>query len=190
MEAIKRLASSGYTFKVVLVGDGYLRPELEALIAEWKLEDFVELTGWASGAVVRQKILESRALVLPSFAEGLPVVIMEALALNRPVISTCIAGIPELLGNDICGWLIPSGSIDSLTQTMAKVMNTSTEVLAVMGQAGAERVAKEHDAAVEAQKLVKLFCNSFDATMGTLRSEDMPVAVVSLVSDVSAIQNS
>ena len=57
-------------------------------------------------------------MVLPSFAEGLPVVIMEALALGRPVISTYVAGIPELVEPGVCGWLVSAGSIEALTDKM------------------------------------------------------------------------
>ncbi|MBT9317464.1 glycosyltransferase [Leptothoe spongobia] len=190
LEAVKQLADKGYQFKVVLVGDGELRSELEDLIAEWKIEEFIEITGWASGAVVREKILESRALVLPSFAEGLPVVIMEALALQRPVLSTCIAGIPELLGNDTCGWLIPSGSVEALAKSMAKVINTPIEVLETMGQAGAQCVAREHDAAIEAKKLVNLFHNRPDSALEAVKAKEVNPSAVSLVTNASLAQNS
>lgn len=190
LESIKQLADKGYQFKVVLVGDGELRSELEALIDEWKIQEFVEITGWASGAVVREKILESRAFVLPSFAEGLPVVIMESLALQRPVISTCIAGIPELLGNDICGWLIPSGSVNALTEAMTKVIDTPVGVLETMGKAGAQCVAREHDAAVEARKLVHLFRGEPISTVEVIKSKEVSSSTVSLVANASVVQNS
>lgn len=188
LESVKRLASSGYTFKVVLVGDGYLRPELEALIAKWKLEDFVELIGWASGSTVREKMLESRALVLPSFAEGLPVVIMESLALKRPVISTCIAGIPELLGNNSCGWLITAGSVEALTEAMTQAIHLSTDALEAMGQAGAERVAKDHNAAIEAQKLVKLFQNTLERASVAESPQKTNTATANFATEARAAQ--
>ena len=181
LAAIKQLVDKGHQFKVFLVGDGELRPELEKLITEWEIEDYVEITGWASGAAVRQKILESRALVLPSFAEGLPVVIMEALALQRPVISTYIAGIPELLGNDSCGWLIPSGNVEVLVEAMLKVINAPTSVLKEMGQYGARQVKQHHSAIIEARKLVHLFHNPISTNKETIISEisHTPVAEVS-----------
>lgn len=189
MEAIKQLADGGYKFKVVLVGDGELRAELEELIAKWKIEDFIEFTGWASGPVVREKILASRALVLPSFAEGLPVVIMEALALKRPVISTYIAGIPELVGNGVCGWLIPSGSVTALTKAMAQTINASVETLETMGQVGAERVAKEHDATTEAQKLVNLFHCHLEFARKLINSQEFSAKSANLMTEAEAAQN-
>ncbi|MBE9067343.1 glycosyltransferase family 4 protein [Leptolyngbya cf. ectocarpi LEGE 11479] len=171
LEAVKQLADRGYRFKVVLVGDGELRCELENLIAKWKIEDFIEITGWASGAIVRDKILESRALVLPSFAEGLPVVIMEALALGRPVISTYIAGIPELLGHNICGWLIPSGNVDALVEAMSKVIHEPISVLEDMGHFGAKQVSQQHNASIEARKLLHLFQDPVNTEKETIISE-------------------
>ncbi len=69
----------------------------------------MRITGWISNDQVRNEILAARALVLPSFAEGLPVVIMEAMALGRPVISTFVAGIPELVETvSMAGWFRPA----------------------------------------------------------------------------------
>ncbi|NJL21689.1 MAG: glycosyltransferase family 4 protein, partial [Leptolyngbyaceae cyanobacterium SM1_3_5] len=105
---------------------------------------------------VRQQIIAARAMVLPSFAEGLPVVLMEALALARPVISTYIAGIPELVVPD-CGWLIPAGAIEPLAEAMRSALLASPEKLAAMGKAGRDRAIAEHSITVEAAKLAALF---------------------------------
>ncbi|MFX6230642.1 glycosyltransferase, partial [Acinetobacter baumannii] len=78
------------------------------------LANVIRILGWKSSAEVRAEIERSRALVLPSFAEGLPVVVMEALALSRPVISTRIAGIPELVEDGVNGWVVAPGSVDAL----------------------------------------------------------------------------
>ena len=72
-------------------------------------------------------------MVLPSFAEGLPVVIMEALALHRPVISTYVAGIPELIQHGKNGWLVPPGDVSSLKTAMQELLNTSDADLEVDG---------------------------------------------------------
>ena len=83
---------------------------------------------------VRNEILAARALVLPSFAEGLPVVIMEAMALRRPVISTFVAGIPELVHPGEHGWLVPAGDVEALASAMQACLDTPTETLARMGE--------------------------------------------------------
>ncbi|MGB3509808.1 MAG: glycosyltransferase [Microcoleaceae cyanobacterium] len=157
VEAVSQLAAEGLEFKLVFVGDGPLRNEIESLIAQFHLQEYIEITGWATNAEVRQQILDSQILVLPSFAEGLPVVLMEALALSRPAIATYIAGIPELIESGKNGWLVPSGSVDSLVTAMRIALHTPTEKLAEMGKLGAERVKQAHNVKTEANKLVELF---------------------------------
>ncbi len=157
IEAAGRLAAEGMQFQLTLVGDGSMRGELERLIEKLKLKDHVRLAGWMSNDQVRQEILDSRAMVLPSFAEGLPLVIMEALALHRPVLSTYVAGIPELVTPGVCGWLVPPGSTEGLTAAMRDVLTAPVEQLAKMGGEGAARVAERHDVDKEAAKLARLF---------------------------------
>jgi colanic acid/amylovoran biosynthesis glycosyltransferase len=157
VEAVGQLAQEGLRFKLVIVGDGSLRSEIEALIKNLTLEDYIELTGWATNLEVRQHILESQVMILPSFAEGLPVAIMESLALSRPVLTTHIAGIPELIQPNRSGWLVPAGSVDALAIAMGQILHLPLEEIADMGKIGSEMVIKEHNATEEAKKLVKLF---------------------------------
>ncbi|CCQ65472.1 Glycosyltransferase [Crocosphaera watsonii WH 0402] len=96
-------------------------------------------------------------MVLPSFAEGLPVVIMESLALARPVISTYLAGIPELVIPEKSGWLVPAGSVEALVTTMKTVLDNPISQLEAMGKIGSDMVKKEHNVNQEAQKLKQLF---------------------------------
>lgn len=175
LEAVGQLATEGLQFKLVLVGDGPLRAEIEALSARLGLQNYVEVLGWASNSEVRQHILASRAMVLPSFAEGLPVVLMEALALGRPVISTYVAGIPELVEPGVCGWLVPPGSIEALTAAMRVALQLPVEKLEQMGKAGAERVAQRHDASIEASFLAALFRSSIEKSQN--QAVGVPLAV-------------
>src|SRR5690348_8438632 len=115
VEAVRSLAARGRDFEVVLVGDGDMRGDIDAAVARHGLQAHVRITGWIDNAAVRDEILAARALVLPSFAEGLPVVIMEAMALGRPVISTFVAGIPELVHTGEHGWLVPAGDSEALS---------------------------------------------------------------------------
>lgn len=162
VEAAHRLALEGKSFKLVFVGDGSLRPLIESLIAQYGLTNHIEITGWASNKEVQQQILASRAMVLPSFAEGLPVVIMEALALSRPVISTYVAGIPELVEPGVCGWLVPPSSVEALVAAMRTAIELPVSKLEQMGQVGAERVLLQHDAEREARKLAALFPSNIE----------------------------
>jgi colanic acid/amylovoran biosynthesis glycosyltransferase len=157
INAAKRLFDLGYSFSLVLVGDGEMRPQIEELVREFGLGDFITITGWVSSQAVNQYIQSSRAFVLPSFAEGLPVVLMEALALERPVISTYVAGIPELVIPGENGWLIPPGSTGHLVEAMKTALETPVEQLQKLGKQGAEKVRIQHDAAKIAQEIIPLF---------------------------------
>jgi glycosyltransferase involved in cell wall biosynthesis len=157
IEAAAILKSEGIRFEILLIGDGEMRQEIERQIARYRLEDSVRILGWKSHQEVRETLLSCRAMILPSFAEGLPVVIMEALALGRPVLSTYVAGIPELVDATDCGYLVPAGSVDELARAMKEILTASVDTLRAMGREGARRVAERHDACVEARRLARLF---------------------------------
>jgi glycosyltransferase involved in cell wall biosynthesis len=156
LEAARALAAKGVDFELVLAGDGEMRAEAERLIADHQLGARVRITGWITGDQVRDELLASRALVLPSFAEGLPVVIMEAMALRRPVISTFVAGIPELVVSGEHGWLVPAGDLDALVGAMEQCLAAPAHEIARMGQAARTRVEAFHDIDTEARKLAEL----------------------------------
>jgi glycosyltransferase involved in cell wall biosynthesis len=157
IEAARRLAEAHIDFTLTLVGDGKLRPEIEALIAQFRLRSKVQLTGWITNDEVRKHILAARALVLPSFAEGLPVVIMEAMALRRPVISTFVAGIPELVHDGIQGWLVPAGDVKALTSVIQQCLEATPADLQAMGDAARERVILRHNVDRGVTSLAELF---------------------------------
>ena len=155
MEAAKKLHDAGIEFELILAGDGEMRTKIETLITKYALQNQIKITGWISSQQVREHILASQVLVLPSFAEGLPVVIMEAMSLRRPVISTYIAGIPELVEHGENGWLCVAGDVDDLTRTMREALATPADRLQKMGDAAFERVTVRHNIDVEAAKLAK-----------------------------------
>ncbi len=157
IDALARLKQAGRAFEMVLVGDGETRPQVERAIARHRLTEEVTIGGWATEAVVRQQISLARALVLPSFAEGLPVVIMEAMALGRPVVSTYVAGIPELVQPGKNGWLVPAGSVDDLVLALEDLLATPPERLLAMGLDARERVRLRHDAALIGRRLGNMF---------------------------------
>lgn len=157
LEAARQLAAQSIDFELVLAGDGEMRQQIEALIARHGLQQSVRITGWISSAQVREEILAARALVLPSFAEGLPVVIMEAMALRRPVLTTYVAGIPELVRPGENGWLFPAGAVDELAEAMADCLCQPADVLQRMGEAAYQRVLQRHDIDTEAARLAAYF---------------------------------
>jgi glycosyltransferase involved in cell wall biosynthesis len=157
LKAARQLLDRGISFELVLAGDGEMRKDLEALIEQLELGRHVRITGWISSAQVRDEILAARALVLPSFAEGLPVVIMESMALRRPVLTTCIAGIPELVRNIDNGWLFAAGSIEELADAMQSCLATPLAELRRMGEAAHDRVLQFHSVDAEAARLAQHF---------------------------------
>jgi colanic acid/amylovoran biosynthesis glycosyltransferase len=160
VEAAGRLAADGIDFELNLVGDGPLRGPIEARIRELGLQNQVHLLGWRDTEGVRKELLRSRAMVLPSFAEGLPVVLMEALALGRPAISTYVAGIPELVVPGVSGWLVPAGSVEALAEAMRTALSTPLDDMEHLGQAGAEAVATRHNRRANVERLANLFAGT------------------------------
>ncbi len=160
IHALKLVIERGRACELVLAGDGEMRADIEALIERHGLRTHVRITGWIGSAQVREEILAARALVLPSFAEGLPVVIMEAMALRRPVITTFIAGIPELVLDRQNGWLVPAGDVDALADAMIACLDAPPDALQRLGEAAHERVLARHDVDTEARKLATLFAAS------------------------------
>lgn len=156
VNAVDVLAHEGRQFQVVLGGDGEMRGHIESMIHAKGLGGHIKLLGWIGSDEVKAQLAASSAMLAPSFAEGLPVVIMESLAMGRPVISTYIAGIPELVRTGENGWVIPAGSVDSLVQAMRDLMDTPREQRAAMGLAGRELVKERHCLNVEVGKLEAL----------------------------------
>ena len=156
IEAFARVVAAGRDCHLSIVGDGPLRTDVEAFVRDRRLEASIELLGWRGSEAVVEALRGARALVLPSFAEGLPVVIMEAMALGRPVIATTIAGIPELVRPGENGWLVPAGSVDALAAAIETVLATPPETLRAMGEAGALAVGQRHSIAIEVAKLESL----------------------------------
>jgi len=153
IDAVAMLQREGRDIDLVLVGDGELRDDLERAITRHALVEKVRIVGWASGDAIRKALDESCALVLPSFAEGLPVVIMEAFARGRPVLSTFVAGIPELVFPGRNGWLVPPGSVDALARGLREILDTPRERLQAMGLCGREDARQLHDIDVVAKDM-------------------------------------
>lgn len=157
IEALALLRARGLRPHLVLAGDGELRPRVEALIAKYHLADQVTLTGWVDGERVRREIVAARALVMPSCMEGLPVALIEALTLQRPVISTYVGGIPELVRPGREGWLVQAGSAEAVADAMQQCLQTPVQELARMGASGRARVIERHRIGDVAEQLARLF---------------------------------
>jgi len=156
LRAAEQLRKENIPFKLVFIGDGPLKAEIQQTIKEKNLEGCVTLLGWVGTTEVKKEIENARAIVSASLNEGLPIVLMEALALGRPVISPCISGIPELVVNGTHGYLYPAGSLEDLVETMKKVLVTDEKVLEEMGKRGAHKVNTEYNIVLETKKLAAL----------------------------------
>ena len=157
IQAFAELLKSRPEAKLVFVGDGELRHEIEAMIDSYGIGESVTISGYVSEEMVRKYIAESRAMVLPSFAEGLPMVIMEAFAVGRPVISTYVAGIPELVKSGENGWLVPAGNQRELVRSMIEALDTSPGKMEKMARHGHQLTKMHHHTRTEGDVLERLF---------------------------------
>ena len=151
--AIGRLLAAGRKdLRLVLVGDGPSRPEIEMEIAQRGLKDYVRV----EGALNHDRVLEfyGRASVfaLASFAEGVPVVLMEAMAMEVPCVATWIAGVPELIRHEVDGWLVPPADEEALAAAIARLMD-DPELAARLGRSGRERVVECYNLARNVRRL-------------------------------------
>jgi colanic acid/amylovoran biosynthesis glycosyltransferase len=171
--------------ELVLVGDGSMRSDVERRNDELKLRENVRITGYVSNQRVREELLSGRGLVMASFAEGLPVVIMEALAQRRPVIATYVAAIPELVRPGETGWLVSPGSVDALATAMREMLDAPITQLDEFGRNGAKLVAERHNVVHEAEQLAELFRAAIGKTIPVLSAASAPVPASSKVAEVA-----
>ena len=107
------------------------------------MTDLVEFVGALAPSAVAAALRDADVFCLPSFAEGLPVSIMEAMAVGVPVVTTYISGIPELVVNDRTGWVVPAGDADALAAAVASALTSPDRDLIV--RQAREAVAAAHD---------------------------------------------
>lgn len=138
---------------LTLVGDGPDRRALEAEVQAMNLGDAVTFLGYLNQEAVAQKLSESTALVLPSFAEGVPVVLMEAMASGLPVVATRVAGVAELVEDGVSGLLVPPADEEALARAILEVTGNAA---GQMGAAGRTRVSAEFNLRREAACLARL----------------------------------
>lgn len=155
-DALKRLLPDHPGASLTVIGDGPARAELEAMAAEPPLAGRVSFLGYRGQAEVAEELARSDMLVLPSFAEGVPVVLMEAMASRMPVIASQVAGIPELIRDGESGHVVPAGDVDSLADRMGRLL-ADPALRGRMGEAGRAMIEAEYDVRREAAWLLTLF---------------------------------
>jgi glycosyltransferase involved in cell wall biosynthesis len=139
-----------------VAGDGPERAGLERRIAELGLEAHVQLLGSQNQDRVRQLYSETDLFALTSFAEGVPVVLMEAMAMEIPCLSTWITGTPELIRHSVDGWLVPPGDAQEAANAIAHLMD-NPDLRQRLGCSGRLRVLEKYDLARNTARLAEIF---------------------------------
>lgn len=156
------LRDRGVRFRCRIVGEGALRGQLEAQIDELDLEGDVQLLGAKTQQEVAQMMPEADCYVQPSVVtpsgkmEGIPVAIMEALACARPVVSSALSGIPELVEDGVTGYLVPPGDAEALCDRLAQVHADPGKAKA-LGLSGRDRVLNDYQLVRNVGRLASLF---------------------------------
>ncbi|MHC4263539.1 MAG: glycosyltransferase [Planctomycetota bacterium] len=147
---------------LTIVGDGPERSKLEGLVEELGVTERVDLVGSRDGDEIVEILRSAALFVLPARRaadgdlDGIPVVLMEAMAVGVTVLSTRVAGIPELVENDVQGYLVEAGDIDALTARIEQALGDPVRNFA-MGGAGRRRVLRERELSVVTERLVRMF---------------------------------
>jgi glycosyltransferase involved in cell wall biosynthesis len=168
LSALQSLKERHPEMRCTLIGDGPERARLKARAREMGLDGMTEFAGYKSQTEVAEALAQSDLFVLPSFAEGVPVVLMEAMAAGVPVVTTHVAGIPELVRDGVHGILAHPGDPASLAGAIDALLDDPRRAH-VMGLAGRETVQRDFNIAHETEWLAALFAGY------TGRDADLPV---------------
>jgi colanic acid/amylovoran biosynthesis glycosyltransferase len=156
LEAIGQLRAGGRDVRCTLVGDGPSRGALEATIRKNGMDGVVTLTGAMGQDEIRASYGDADVFCLPSFAEGLPVVAMEAMSMEIPVVTTLIAGVPELIADDVNGLLVSPGRVDELAMALQRLADDPA-LRRRLGSRGRETVMASFDIDAISRQLRDVF---------------------------------
>jgi glycosyltransferase involved in cell wall biosynthesis len=151
-EAIAELRRRGLDVTARIVGDGPARVELQDAAGRLGLREHIEFVGSIGQDEIRRFYARADIFCLPSFAEGIPVVVMEAMAMALPVVTTRIMGIPELVAEGHDGILVPPGRVDCLTEALDRLVRAPGERRR-LGEAGRRTVQQDYDVARSARRM-------------------------------------
>ncbi len=168
LETLARLRERDPGLELTLAGDGPDRAKLEEEARRLGVADGVHFLGYQSSAQVRSLLQETDVFVLPSFAEGVPVVLMEAMASGVPVVATQVAGVSELVEDGVSGFVVPPGDVDALAGAIARLLDDS-ELRGRFGAAGRRAVEREFDVGREAGWLGEVISSALEGVVLPLR---------------------
>ena len=155
VEATARLVKRGREVQLSLVGDGPDREALEGAAARLNISESVTFHGWINQRRIREFMETADVFVLPSFAEGVPVCLMEAMAMEIPCISTFVAGIPELIESGKHGILVPPSDPELLAAAVEKLIG-DPELRLRLARGGRRRVLEKYDLQVNVRRLAAI----------------------------------
>lgn len=162
LEACALLRARGQPYRCVIVGEGPERERLQQLCREQCLSGTVELVGALNQAELRPFYAAATAFVLPCVVtpegdrDGLPNVILEALAMGLPVVTTPVSAIPEVIVNGVTGLLVPPGDAVALAQALERVL-ADPALRRKLSRQGQARVRKQFDITHNVKPLVQRF---------------------------------
>jgi colanic acid/amylovoran biosynthesis glycosyltransferase len=156
MAALDRLVHQGRSVRLRIAGDGPDRAELQRSVTERGLNPQVIFEGWQNADSVRAFYRDADLFVLPSFAEGIPVVLMEAMAMEIPCVTTRITGIPELIRDQMDGLLVAPSSEEELAAAVARLMDDS-RLRRELGESGRQRILENYDLRRNTAQLGSIF---------------------------------
>jgi glycosyltransferase involved in cell wall biosynthesis len=163
IRSVVELRRQGHSLHLWIAGDGSARADLERLIDELGCRDYVRLLGHVSDPKLFYEAMDVYAL--SSYREGLPNVVLEAMAMEVPVVATRIAGLPTLVEDGVSGLLIPPQNGGELTAALSRVI-TDRKLAADLGAAGRQRIEEKFSFARRMEKIVAIY----DAVLGIGRS--------------------
>ncbi len=156
LAAFRRLLDQGRDVRLRLVGDGPERQNLEALASNYQLKDYVSFEGAVGADRVRTLLGSTAIFALPSFAEGIPVALMEAMAMEIPCVSTTIAGIPELIRNEVDGLLVAPSDEEQLAVALARLIDDAS-LRRYLGVSARKRVQEQYNLQPSVKRLSEIF---------------------------------
>jgi glycosyltransferase involved in cell wall biosynthesis len=158
-ESLAMLTEQGLDLHLTLLGDGEVRGDLEALAKLTGIADRVTFAGFVDQPTIRQTLRDSDVFVLPSFAEGIPVSLMEAMAIGIPVIATYVGGVPELVVDGETGLVVHPSDPMSLADAIARYASDA-ELCRHVSRRGREKVEREFRIDDQVDRLAELFAGS------------------------------
>ena len=162
IDACTQLKNQGLNFQCLLIGDGKLYRSIKKQINQLELKNYVKLMDFQPSHIVVKLLQEAHLMVLPSIItkkgemEGIPVSLMEALAMQVPVIATSISGIPELIKHEETGYLVEEKNSMRLAEAIMKIYHNK-EIAEKMAVAGRKKVLKEFNLLKNTTKLLSKF---------------------------------